>query len=909
MNTLCFVLLAVSWSFAISIADTLSLSLFIDKVGAEHLPLSYLLSSLTMIGASCLFLYFLRITSPYKILTGVMVVELSFYIVTSFILTGNPPKWFWFMMQTCTYVFVDSLIACFWTFIDQYHDLQEAKRVFGLYNACYFLGYMLGGTLINLGFEALGAFGLIIIVNIIMGCSIFIAYYINQQVACVEDDSIDALISGGKKAIGSIIQAFFKSPFALFLAGMSMLTLLLRTSTEYGYANAFENHFSSLPNGTQNIPEFLGKLKAFICLGNIILGSFFYRRFVGRLGVANMMIIPPLYFFMLYSEWTVSSSFLIAILGVIAVEGVLPTLEDSNFNLLVNAAPSKLKGTLRIINDSFFEPIGTLLGSLVLLFLDPENRWFGLFLALAFFAISLVVRSLYPQAIFTNLRQNAIHFERKLQDWISKVGKKEQREIKSTLLNALSSAEESTSLKAFEWILTSLEDHSLLSHLLYRASSYSEEGKITAIKLISKSKFATESKSLEAVNRWMDYSNSNDLANWSNLFLAKQGLLHPDKTIAELDNTDLLKRATAIITLKKSLANQSIENAGLNRTIASKELDLLLQSMDENEIQLGLEILEEIPEEAHKAFHFLSHSSLKIKRAAARTLAKIADKTLSRYAYKLIEELENSSDNQLRLYCLTALGNIGDSSTVKEIISASLYFRPNERRLAEKEIMKIGLKTVPTLLSITKDLKMHERCRILAAKILGRLSLPQLQTNLIEIIEIEIKKAYFYFFHAHLIQKQYPEYDLNLLENALFTGFQSILDFIIHLLGIAGSIEDSDLLVHILRSKNAKAHAHAVEIVERHSNIRIFRQILPLLDDMPFEEKLDAYNQAYGQFPTLALEELLNKLLDSPSLFDQTMAAHLKAKCQMPDWKQSLKEQIKTAEGPLHQYMYELLEI
>ena len=84
---------------------------------------------------------------------------------------------------------------------------------------------------------------------------------------------------------------------------------------------------------------------------------------------------------------------------------------------------------------------------------------------------------------------------------------------------------------------------------------------------------------------------------------------------------------------------------------------------------------------------------------------------------------------------------------------------------------------------------MHDRSRLLAGKILGRLALPQLRANLIPIITTEIDRAFFYFHHHHTIQSAYPQYDLHVLKDALLTGYHSVIDFIIELLGVAGEIE------------------------------------------------------------------------------------------------------------------------
>ena len=81
-----------------------------------------------------------------------------------------------------------------------------------------------------------------------------------------------------------------------------------------------------------------------------------------------------------------------------------------------------------------------------------------------------------------------------------------------------------------------------------------------------------------------------------------------------------------------------------------------------------------------------------------------------------------------------------------------------------------------------------------------------------------------------------------------------------------------------------------------------------LTDDLPLEEKMAACLRWQGDFLTLTLSELLDKLEQSPALFDKIVATKLKAKLQMPGWRQNLREQMKQSNESFHQFAYELLE-
>lgn len=904
-NVFRFIKLATIWAIGSCTAETLSLGLFTEKVGAMYLPNTYIMMALTMILVSCLYMYILKFVSPYRLMIVTLAIAAITYTGITLALFTTPPKWFWYFLRVFTRTFEASLIACFWIFLDQYHDLQDAKRLFGVYNGAYFLGYIISGTLINLSYGKLGPAPLFSISIFTMISSIYQARKITKILPVIEDGATEDYFSGGKKTFSMIAKEFCKSPYVLLVVIMSLVVQLLRTCTEFSYLNSIEKVFTLNENG---IPEFLGKCKAIISFANIIIGVFFYRNLVIRLGITNLLLIPPLYFMTLYTEWSIYESIIIAILGIIAVECILFTLEDNNFNLVINAAPAKLRGVLRLINDSFFEPIGMLLSALFLLAFANQNKVLGLSLSLTFIILSLIVRNFYPKSIFNTLKENAIQFNRKTIEWMHKLTLKEKKEAKNSLLEALDSPIETIKLLALKTLLD-FNDKKLLEKILQSIACLSLQPKTQALDLLEESIFSSDLMVIEFINNLKKYSSEEELIKKSHLYLAKQGLIHPEKAKIDLDSKDLLLRASAIISLKYFKSNDPLINPALNRTIAQKELHLLFNFNNIDEICMGLEILsfDNSDEAVEITIKYLSHEELKVKQKAAEALSKITDKSDSKYASQIIDEIKETTDPTFRLNCIKALGNINDSTTIKDIIQLSIHLRPLAKREIEEIIIKMGLKTVPILTSLIKDTSLNERARILTAKILAKLSLAQLKSNLIDIVTIEIEKAYFYFYWANTIQKSYPLYDLSLLQNALHTGFQSIIDFIVHISAEASLIEDCELIVKALHTKTIKAHAHAIETLEKNIEKNLFSKIKPLIDDIPLEYQLQHCEKYIDK--TLSLKELLDKLENSHLFFDKIIAAHLKAQLQMPNWQQSLKEQIKKSDESFHKLAYELLEL
>lgn len=855
-----FAKMAIFWALGIMTLETLSDGLFLEKSGAENLPTAYLTIALLMIGVSSLMLYILRISSPYRILTSVMVLGSCIAVAAALFLFGSPPAWFWFVFKILSRMLFVMLIACSWTFIDQYHDLQDAKRVYSLYSAAFFLGNIASGSLINLALEPLGYSWLLLIAAASLLGALHQARQIALKAPPAHDDCTEGVFSSDRSGFCAITRLISRSPFTILLLFLSLIIQLLWTVTEFNYMESFGRFIGEgAEAGEGAIAEFLGRCRAWISAFNILIGLFCYSRFIRRLGLHNAILITPLCFLLVYSQWLFHDSLLIAVCGLITVDGILFTVEDNSFNLLTSAVPTKLKSKVRIINDSFFEPIGLLVSSLLLLSIESGNRTLGFTLTILALGVTFALRALYSKALLINLKENALHFERKLRDWLH-LG----RDSEQQLLRALRSRDEEKRLLACESLL-SLQRDTAIPLILEICPAFGESSKIRLLQLFDATPLAEDSRLFETISCWEN--ESPELGIWIRFYLAKRGIGAP----------------------------------------SAEEIDSMLKSGRIDEISKALEL----PGcSITKAIPFLSHKSLPVKRAAARGIAKLANigSGAGMYAARLIEEIKASRDTEFRLHCLDALGKIADPAMVKGLLLTSVRFRPSERRKTEEILLQLGKEITPLLLSVVKEPSVPERGRILAGKVLSRLSLAELQEILPELIDSELDRAYFYFYFGHTIQKQYPLYDLRMLEQALLSGFQSTIDFVIHLLAAAGSIDEPELLVRALQSRNAKVQSHAVESLEKTCHPRLFARIAPLIDDLPVEQKIALCLKHTQDLQRLSLTDLSAKLARSPSLYDKIVAARLRSTLQMPNWRQELLMQIKRSDDSFHHFTHELLE-
>lgn len=910
-----FASLGFLWALSVTSALKYADALFLIHIGAASLPTAYMLSALGNIAIASFILYGMHTVSPSRLFLIVIVIGMCFYGFAYINLAnqiGPEAQWFWFSLKIFGWLFFTVIVTCFWTFIDQYYHLQDAKRLYSLFSSSVFIGLASTGFIMRLG--VLDPKHLMIMIVILLALSLFAIRNITQKLTKVPDDNeSENGVAETNQTVRGVIQSILSSPFAIFLMTGNLLIQVISVITEYNYLSAFDLHFDAQHPATVGgeqkaaLTLFLGQLVAGVSVGNLIFGLFIYSRLVRRVGVSNLVIYTPAALLFLFSGWLLDSSLLFPIIGFIIVEGLMYVIDDCNFTLLLNAVPSKIKYKIRVTIESFFEPIGMLSSAILISFVQVDSKWLGLLLAILSLTVALALRSYYLKGIYQNLSENAIDFQQTTEKWWQSLPKKARKAAEFRMLAIFKQGDETSQLLACEGLLSS-KDPSILDKLLQLADNLEISTKIKFVELIEQSIFCTDSRVLDHLYNWLYDFQDQNLRSAIHFYLAKQGLFHPEKAMQDLYSDNLLLQGAAIIALKKSWAHQSPTTASYNRTMAAQHLQRLLDSADEAEICMGLKVLgvESLPQDVDIMLPFLKNDSKQVSRTAAALVAPAIDKHGIRYAPMLIKQLTASSDNDYRLSCLKALGKISNSSLIKEIISASINFRPNERRLTESIIIKMGLRTVPTLLSITKDTTMHDRCRVLASRILGHLALPQLRANLYDIISGEIERAYFYFYHHHTIQAQYPDLDLKILRDSLLTGYHSVIDFIIQLLGIVGSIEDCELLSRSLRSRNIKVRSQVMETLEKTCDPKIFRLLQPLVADLPLDEKLRAYRK--GERTPLSLTELLDRLDQSSSLADQIIAATLQYRLDMPNWRESLRQQMPANEEIFHHFAYELLE-
>jgi HEAT repeat protein len=898
-----FIILGLLWSVGSYGSFVLSEGMFLEHVGAQALPKIYFAIAIAMCLLSAILLFALNRFSVRSLL--IFIISLWIFTNLTFFLLYplySHTSTYWYIYKTVGWITPISTYILYWAFVDQYYDLQDGKRFFALFNSTTFLGDALGGGLIAYCLDLVGVRGLISLFIGALVASLPFIFIITRRHTPLLEEPIERVDNTTTIDLKGILQTTLTSKFTLYLIFFYFAMQLLATVTEFNYMNTYGRVFVGAPENT--LTEFNGRIGMWISLGNMIFGMFAYSRLVKKIGINNLILIAPSFFCAIFSFWFFKDALAIAIFGMVAREGMVYSFDDNNLNLLITGVPTKIKNQIRIAVESFIEPSGMFAAAGLLLLFQNHAPLLGLVIALSALAIVFFLRTSYPRAIFRNLVASSIRFDKTVDDYLKQFSNKELKKTEFLLFSNFKLSGEKGQLIAYEYLLK-IGNPRVLPRLLNHIGKLSLPGKLKAIELFSESQWAKEPLVLERLERWRRIFPHPAIKSAIHFYLARHGILRPERVMHDLQSEHLGLKAAAILTLKT--ASNAFQFPSFY-SLASEKLRSLLESKQEQEVCLALQIigLEKNPKNLELIFSYLKHPSLSVNRAAGKALSLSAHPDYPDYSKRIIARLAYTQDSEVRLYSLQALEKLAGPEAIYPLILASTHFRPIEHKYVERIILSIEGNVTPTLVQIVENRGIADRCRLLAGKILGKLDRKILQKRLFDIVTHEIERAYFYFYHAQTIQKQVPEHDLSILQKALLTGYHSIIDFIIQLLGVAGSLEECEILSHTLRSQNRKIRAQAVESLEKTCNARLFALLEPLIDDRHPEEKLRLYLKE-GGIP-LNLTQLLDAMSHSPSRTDQIISLAMKAQLKTPDWRFTLREKLESNEEIFHHFASELLE-
>lgn len=853
-------LLSFSWSIAVSFSVALSDALLLRHAGSAKFPIAYCITALGMFGFSGIFIYLYNRKDISQIFRRWIILSICFYSIcfTSILLGTTSPNFFIFY-KAFSYIVQIGFYSCFWSFVDQYFELQNAKRIFGIFYSAIFLGTAVSGAVLYLSHDQFGM-ALIFAITILSLISCFsLIYFIQWKFEKLPDEHEEFAVikTGTKELIGSILT----SPFTILLLSFCIMLQLLLVITEFEYMLGFENFFSG--SLQDDLTPFLGKLYLFGALFNIIFGICIYGRLIKKAGLNNVILIVPLFFTSLFFGWFVSSHLLFSVMGFIAVEGVMTLVEDNNFTLLLNAVPLRLKNKIRVIIESLVEPFGILVSSGLMVIFQSHNKKLGLALSLIFLAVALLLRATYTKGIFYNLISHIIHFNHDKRPLKPSISKKDYEQSKTQFTHQFLNLKANEQFFLVECALK-FNDLTFLKTLFEKITKLSDTLKLKVLDTLCDYPKEISHHFIPHMELWAQKST---LLNDHLVFhKAKMNLLMTEDLTSIKANAHH-NISKALLELKKDPGHIPSQQTFIQHLLSKSEAQNLLAIE-------AIRFLPKHPFNAKLIDLLISKPTLKDK--ILKTLSISLSPIDSPFLSILLLEVDHENHLPTRKWLIKCIQALLNDQNLEMVISHSVHWKDSERKSLLQSILTLGLSALPLLLNILKSTDKPLKTRLLASLAISKLDRKKLKEEFHSLFDQEIKNAYLYYYHYITIQKSYPYTNLDLLELTLKDSFDAIIDFLVQIQAQIQKFEKGEYLAQSLHSTNPKTVSHAHETVQKLCTYKQYKKILPLIEEG--HEKAFYKNYHQDKLPFLSLDELLDTLEKTASSVNRMIVQSLKTR-------------------------------
>lgn len=388
---------------------------FLSHVGADRLPLVFLLTPVVMIVYTLIFSYLLVRFSINHVI----------YITLAMLVCGGVLIWgllgarlpdsgvtiVYFGLKLYLAMWYIALYSLFWNFTDAYFDIQDGKRLFPLFAAFCALGAMFGALIVNQFAGTIGLRGFMLIWAGIALATVPVARSLCRRWQSIADSDTDLDDTGNVRSqLATVTHSFKTSHYTRWFAVGLFVMLLLTNLAEFQYSSVLQ-----VGRTEAELAALLGKLYAAAHIFNVIMCLFVFNRLVSRIGVRNVSLILPLTYFGVFGFFFLAGGTGAALAAFFAYHGVLTSIEYNNQNLQFNAVPSTVKKPLRTILEGLCEPLASFVaGGFLLLFAAQmdmrELSGVGVILGLLLIATVLAIRHHYPRAMAANMRRGWLNF-------------------------------------------------------------------------------------------------------------------------------------------------------------------------------------------------------------------------------------------------------------------------------------------------------------------------------------------------------------------------------------------------------------------------------------------------------------------------------------------------------------------
>lgn len=715
-------------------------------------------------------------------------------------------------------------------------DILESKRLYPLVSTGWRFGGILGGFGLWAAMNHFGTGYLIPSVILFMVLNILIIYVIRFRVG-KRDYSSKVAVGLRKLGIRESYRQgwnFVKNSSLLKTGALSAFIMVILLEVQYfQYNTIFEHSFKSKESLVQFFAIFAG-------ISNVIgltLQAIVVPRLVKSLGVGTANLIFPV--LTLIASVSLFTPHLFAgIYSRFNHKTTKEAIKRPTTFMVYNPVPTEMRGRAQAFIQGFVLPIGVLLASAVLLVCQRFE--------LDFVHISLLATALSIAYVITTYRQN-IAYVKTLVSILQQ---------KSVDLHSLSQGEFGrVSDKELAPLMKSLQDPD--EHIaIFAAEVLGRVGGPRAIDPI-----------LEAI--------PNKPATIQSAFVRVLGELRDVSTIEPLSeylrHKDSRVRADAVEALGKlddprvvDLVKKLIFDP--NNRVSANSVIVLAKSGIKEMTELGYSVLEEMlisddpsmrasaifalgslapPDAVKRIMRFLRDPADNVRFQACTSINRLVVEPNRELSGELCLLLEDSV-RKVRIAASETINGIATAEAIEYLKNCLIDPALKIRRNAIEALIKIGQPTfealLPQLRSIDIVVPMKEQIVI----ILRRIDIEKSRTEFLQLAQRELRTAYANCTLIAVLKECENPRSVDLLIKAIEDKNAEIVSLCLRILESLGDPETIKMIERGLKYLDSRSRANAIETLEHVGDKRIIRLLIPLLDNVTYDERAETALQTWN---------------------------------------------------------------
>ena len=835
------VLLMFSYSFlamtAYNIVQPITRSQFIKSLGADNLPY-VLLVSVFVIG-----LIMQGYSRLGSLLPGRLVVPATQAIMIALLLA------FWTLLGTGEWVAVGLylfgqmygilLISQFWTLANILYDPRQAKRVFGFIGGGASLGGILGGSLTTFLATRIGDSNLLLMSAFILaGCAAVVLVIVHGPKRAADLKGLES--AGEEKGVGGS-RALAMLRRSRHLQVISAVILL--TSVGAGLIDQQLNMAIEAFRGggeAESMTVVLAQVQVYTSAIGFVIQVWLTSRIQRYLGIGFALMILPIGLGGSAAVILVNAALWAPMFARVLDKSLRYTVDKTSREILFLPLPADLKQHAKPFVDVTVDRFGRAAVALLLLVLIKpwglnldwqQVSYASLAVMALWIGMAIVAKRGYMAAFRRSLDRQEVQPE------MVRLNVADLSTIE-TLVEELGSPEPRNVLYAID-LLESLDKRHLITPLLLNHEAPAVRAR--ALLTLESARPDVQARWAPAVERMLKDPDASVRAAAVRALAAIRGAEAHGLMRPYLDDRDPRIAVTAAVALSGS------PDAG---HVAAAEATLRRLSDDTRVTATAArrEVAEALGEVRNPAFR---HLLVPLMYDASREVAEAAIRTAGRLGasdYLFVPPLLTLLRNRLlKSAARDVLVGYGE-----EIVDTLAYFMRDEeediwvRRHVPSTLASIpGQKSVDVLVSaLDAD---DGFIRYKAVKALGRLrrAHPQLTMPREPIEQLVLKETNRYFsylsLHYNLVHKDPVARD-TLLARALDEKLQRTLDRVYRLLGLIYPDDDIRAVRWTLEHGESRARAGALEYLDNLFAGAIRKRVMPLLEELPLDEKVRRAN-------------------------------------------------------------------